>query len=494
MGKEVKIGLAVIGVLLCVFGGVLFFRLRREGPGTAQKKIAAVKKGTVKKDTEAKSPTQKAPQQEKPDKGRYDRFASNTAWSTLSHADDAAQPDANKDEPHDEQPPGLDSSPYRDRSRRGRYGEAAPAEDDSSDATTEETAQEDAGQEEDGRLGGLVMPDDRPVQGPADMAFSEDDQSAETDVSDAADGDTEEPTTDKRDTDDEQTEDRYAERRQTADRYARNRATDGSRYGERTGDDDAEEPSDPAESDDGTMQLSPLAGDQTENHPAASDGFGRRRYAQDQFDQDSVDDDQSDNERFGRDSETAQQAEDLADDAEPLADESVEERPARPRSDADSYVVEPNDNFWRISQKVYGTGAYFKALEAHNRRQQGDKRLINVGDVLSVPPLAVLREDYADLCPKPRDVPADRGSLPPNSSVRRARKRTYTVAEGDTLFDIARHELGKASLWAEIYQLNRQQLGEDFEYLTPGTQLVLPERDKEAAPIASRPRRGGYQR
>ena len=52
------------------------------------------------------------------------------------------------------------------------------------------------------------------------------------------------------------------------------------------------------------------------------------------------------------------------------------------------------------------------------------------------------------------------------------------MAEGDTLFNIARYELGKASRWAEIYDLNRDVLGKDFNYLTPGIQLVLPEGEK----------------
>ena len=52
--------------------------------------------------------------------------------------------------------------------------------------------------------------------------------------------------------------------------------------------------------------------------------------------------------------------------------------------------------------------------------------------------------------------------------------RTYKVREGDTLSDIARYELGKASRWAEIYELNRHHLGEDFDYLAPGTEIILP--------------------
>lgn len=51
---------------------------------------------------------------------------------------------------------------------------------------------------------------------------------------------------------------------------------------------------------------------------------------------------------------------------------------------------------------------------------------------------------------------------------------TYVVEEGDTLFDIARHELGEASRWVEIYELNRDRLGNDHDYLTPGLKLIMP--------------------
>ena len=46
------------------------------------------------------------------------------------------------------------------------------------------------------------------------------------------------------------------------------------------------------------------------------------------------------------------------------------------------------------------------------------------------------------------------------------------MQEGDTLSSIARNELGKVSRWAEIYQLNREALGKDYDYLTPGMRLV----------------------
>jgi nucleoid-associated protein YgaU len=49
------------------------------------------------------------------------------------------------------------------------------------------------------------------------------------------------------------------------------------------------------------------------------------------------------------------------------------------------------------------------------------------------------------------------------------------VQEGETLFDIARQQLGKASRWVEIYQLNRERLGDKLENFRPGMTLLLPE-------------------
>ncbi len=66
------------------------------------------------------------------------------------------------------------------------------------------------------------------------------------------------------------------------------------------------------------------------------------------------------------------------------------------------------------------------------------------------------------------------------------------MVEGDTLFNIARYELGKASRWVEIYELNRDVLGKDFNELRPGMRLVLPETDRPDT--LAQPPRDGYRR
>ena len=67
--------------------------------------------------------------------------------------------------------------------------------------------------------------------------------------------------------------------------------------------------------------------------------------------------------------------------------------------------------------------------------------------------------------------------------------RTYEVKEGDTLYDIARYEMGDGSRWIDIYELNKQLLTEDYDYLKPGMQLVLPSRRSPRERVANEPAR-----
>ena len=145
------------------------------------------------------------------------------------------------------------------------------------------------------------------------------------------------------------------------------------------------------------------------------------------------------------------------------------------RGENGEYEVQPNDSYWTVSRKLYGSGSYFKALAEHNRDKYPRQDQLRIGDVIIAPSLTQLEQTYPGLVPKPsrRELVRSR-----NSTVSMASQymggRTYVVEEGDTLSDIARFELGKASRWVEIYELNRDRLGSDFDYLVPGTSLAMP--------------------
>lgn len=168
-----------------------------------------------------------------------------------------------------------------------------------------------------------------------------------------------------------------------------------------------------------------------------------------------------------------------------------------PRRDDGKYEVQPNDSYWTISERLFGTGAYFNALARHNRSAGAEEDRLQPGTLIATPTAAELEKSYPDLCPRPtrRDALQSQAQSRASTVSGRSRRhggRTYTVAEGDTLFGIARYELGKASRWAEIYDLNRDVLGKDFNYLTPGTQLVLP--DAEKSDVIARPSGTLYRR
>jgi len=73
-----------------------------------------------------------------------------------------------------------------------------------------------------------------------------------------------------------------------------------------------------------------------------------------------------------------------------------------------------------------------------------------------------------------REIVADikaTGAAEPSAS---ARPATYTVKSGDTLSKIAKHVLGDANAYMEIFNLNRDQLS-DPDKIQPGQVLKIPQ-------------------
>ena len=145
------------------------------------------------------------------------------------------------------------------------------------------------------------------------------------------------------------------------------------------------------------------------------------------------------------------------------------------------YVIQPDDSYWKISEKRYGTGSYFEALQEHNRALFPDSNMLGVNKEIETPDESELQQLYPSLCPTPEHREASKHRSSAAGRANRSGSATvYVVQEGDTLFDIARYELGKASRWADIYNLNRDRLGKDFDYLTPGLELAMPSAGTQA--------------
>ncbi len=143
-------------------------------------------------------------------------------------------------------------------------------------------------------------------------------------------------------------------------------------------------------------------------------------------------------------------------------------------SDEQMYVAQPGDTYWKISQQFYGSGAYFKALYEHNRRTLRNPDRLQAGADLQVPDEATLRRLYPALCPASTRKTASTGRATRAVATARNTEPTYVVEDGDTLYEIARSQLGKSSRWGEIFELNRDVLGDKLNALSPGTELLLP--------------------
>ena len=104
-------------------------------------------------------------------------------------------------------------------------------------------------------------------------------------------------------------------------------------------------------------------------------------------------------------------------------------------------------------------------------------------------------ESPAPARPASPAVPANQNRTPPTSaapapaipapgggSTGSAAPRTVAVASGDSLSRIAQRELGDANRWREIYDLNKEVIGNNPNLIFPGQKLQLPGQQPAAAP------------
>jgi nucleoid-associated protein YgaU len=145
----------------------------------------------------------------------------------------------------------------------------------------------------------------------------------------------------------------------------------------------------------------------------------------------------------------------------------------------DFYVVQPQDNFWTISRKKYGTARYFMALAQLNKAHVPDPTRMRPGVRVSTPPTEILETRFAQYLPKGSAVEVASGERPagkfgPAGFFTNADgKPMYRTGEKDTLSDIAARHLGRASRWIQIYEMNRDKLATPNQ-LKIGTELALP--------------------
>lgn len=162
------------------------------------------------------------------------------------------------------------------------------------------------------------------------------------------------------------------------------------------------------------------------------------------------------------------------------ADRAADEKPAPaadggPTQDGPADEAPPgmqrvgaDDSWWTISVRAYGTGQYFRALYEHNRDRVPDG-VLPVGQLIETPPIPELRRLYPHAVP-----PDDRSAIELRDDDPVRRDQAYVVQPGDTLFDIARRQLGQAARYVEILRLNPHLPPDASQPLPAGMRLMLP--------------------
>ena len=135
------------------------------------------------------------------------------------------------------------------------------------------------------------------------------------------------------------------------------------------------------------------------------------------------------------------------------------------KADDQVVLVADGDALWDLATKVYGDGRFFAAVHAANKSMLDGRPKLLPGMKLLFPSKARLLREFRALVPSdilesPTDVPA-----------------TYTTQSGDSLFTVAREQLGQASRFAEIQELNETQISKStlhLDELPVGLKLALP--------------------
>lgn len=168
----------------------------------------------------------------------------------------------------------------------------------------------------------------------------------------------------------------------------------------------------------------------------------------------------------------------LADPVKPAAEPAPAASPKAGRT----HVVASGENFYTISQALYGSGRYYRALHAANKAEVPKIEKLYVGTALRVPlvedldPDLILADDAPAASPAVAARPKARRAAPRPEPVDdpKPTRATYVVGPRDTPRTIARDTLGDAHREDEIIKLNLDRLGDDNRFAA-GTRLTLPE-------------------
>lgn len=123
-----------------------------------------------------------------------------------------------------------------------------------------------------------------------------------------------------------------------------------------------------------------------------------------------------------------------------------------------TYTVVEGDNLWTLAEKVYSSGYNFVDIASANSIINPD--YIEVGQKIKMPDVSPKESTVGDITPQAAMTKSEASIAP-----------TYTVVEGDSLWNIAQNQYNDPYKWTRIAQLNPTITNPDF--IIPGQVLKL---------------------
>ena len=132
-----------------------------------------------------------------------------------------------------------------------------------------------------------------------------------------------------------------------------------------------------------------------------------------------------------------------------------------------THRVQPGETFVSIARAAYGDGRYYRALQSANPTIDANK--LRPGMTIQLPPASQVKRSSRAAAKDSAD-----SAGPANTSRRDRDSKSYVVQKNDSLYSIARKELGHGDKADELYTLNKQVIGPDSTKLKPGMVLRIP--------------------
>ncbi|MCG3180276.1 MAG: hypothetical protein BIFFINMI_02635 [Phycisphaerae bacterium] len=138
---------------------------------------------------------------------------------------------------------------------------------------------------------------------------------------------------------------------------------------------------------------------------------------------------------------------------------------------ANEYVVQRGETLSEIAQKKYGRFSAWKDIAKANPDINPETGAIHEGQVIKLPELAA-----APVGGTTTGGTATGGATTGGTTSPALAPGQYRVKGSDTLWDIAASQLGNGARWKEIYELNKQTIGNSPDDLKEGMILSIPGR------------------